>query len=113
MLISAKEGYTEICLELLDHGANIEHHDMGGWSALMWASYKGRNTTVTLLLEKGADVNTHGNYHVSSLLWAAGRGYTYIVKQLIAYDAKVNVGDKVEKLKFFNFLTFFSKIQLF
>ena len=61
----------------------------------MWATYKGRTSTVTLLLARGADVNAHGNYHISSLLWAAGRGYTEIVKELLAYGAKVNVGDKV------------------
>ena len=63
----------------------------------MWATYKGRASTVTLLLQRGADVNAHGNYHISSLLWAAGRGYTEIVKELLAFGAKVNVGDKVRR----------------
>lgn len=67
----------------------------GGWTALMWATYKGRSPTVTMLLGRGADVNAHGNFHISSLLWAAGRGYPDIVKDLIAHGAKVNVGDKV------------------
>lgn len=61
----------------------------------MWATYKGRSPTVTMLLARGADVNAHGNFHISSLLWAAGRGYPDIVKDLIAHGAKVNVGDKV------------------
>lgn len=61
----------------------------------MWATYKGRSATVTMLLAHGADVNAHGNFHISSLLWAAGRGYPDIVKDLIAHGAKVNVGDKV------------------
>lgn len=61
----------------------------------MWATYKGRTTTVMFLLSRGADVNAHGNFHISSLLWAAGRGYPEIVKELIAHGAKVNVGDKV------------------
>lgn len=61
----------------------------------MWATYKGRSTTVKMLITRGADVNAHGNFHISSLLWAAGRGYSEIVKDLIAHGAKVNVGDKV------------------
>lgn len=61
----------------------------------MWATYKGRSATVTMLLARGVDVNAHGNFHISSLLWAAGRGYPDIVKDLIAHGAKVNVGDKV------------------
>lgn len=67
----------------------------GGWTSLMWATYKGRSATVTMLLARGADVNAHGNFHISSLLWAAGRGYPDIVKDLVAHGAKVNVGDKV------------------
>lgn len=61
----------------------------------MWASYKGRTATVTLLVSKGADVNAQGNYHISALLWASGRGYAEIVKELLAHGAKVNIVDKV------------------
>ena len=70
----------------------------GGWSALMWAAYKGKANTVSLLLSKGADVNALGNYHISSLLWASGRGYAEIVKDLLAHGAKVNLGDKVNRV---------------
>ena len=69
--------------------------EQGGWTALMWATYKGHTEAATLLLEHGAEVNAHGNYHISSLLWGAGRGHVDIVKALIRYGAKVNVGDKV------------------
>jgi ankyrin repeat-rich membrane spanning protein len=69
----------------------------GGWTALMWATYKGRSEATALLLDRGAEVNAHGNYHISSLLWAAGRGYVDIAKDLIRHGAKVNVGDKVFK----------------
>jgi len=67
----------------------------GGWTALMWATYKGRSEAAALLLDRGAEVNAHGNYHISSLLWAAGRGYVDIAKDLIRHGAKINVGDKV------------------
>lgn len=69
----------------------------GGWTALMWATYKGRSEAAALLLDRGAEVNAHGNYHISSLLWAAGRGHVDIAKDLICHGAKVNVGDKVFK----------------
>lgn len=32
----------------------------GGWSALMWAAYKGRVEVTRLLLEKGANPNITG-----------------------------------------------------
>lgn len=28
LICAAKEGHTDICTELLDHGADIEHRDM-------------------------------------------------------------------------------------
>lgn len=32
----------------------------GGWTALMWAAYKGRTDVAQLLLEKGANPNITG-----------------------------------------------------
>lgn len=99
---------------------------MGSWTALLWASYKGKNhvapsflnfkpifpqklirlftfiisghtQVVELLVERGADVNAHDNYHISSIHWASGRGHANIVKILLQNSAKVNKGDKVSK----------------
>lgn len=39
-------------------------YSQGGWSPLMWASYKGHEDIVALLLEKGADVHAHGNFNI-------------------------------------------------
>ncbi|VTJ92030.1 Hypothetical predicted protein, partial [Marmota monax] len=46
--------------ELLKCGVNLEHRDMGGWTALMWACYKGRTEVVELLLSHGANPNVTG-----------------------------------------------------
>ncbi|CAL4067998.1 unnamed protein product [Meganyctiphanes norvegica] len=67
---------------------------MGGWTALMWASYKGHSNIALQLLGSGSDPNTQGQHHMSSLVWAAGRGHTEIVQGLIQHKAKVNIGDK-------------------
>lgn len=32
----------------------------GGWTALMWAAYKGRVEVTTVLLEQGGNPNTTG-----------------------------------------------------
>lgn len=79
---------------LVEHGADIEHRDMGGWTALMWAAYRGHSDIVAYMLDKGADIFAHGNYHLGSLLWAAGRGHTEVVRLLVRHGAKINVGDK-------------------
>lgn len=36
LLCAAKEGHTAVCLELLDHGANIEHRDVVSLHRLMY-----------------------------------------------------------------------------
>ena len=67
----------------------------GGWTALVWACYKGHMDTATVLIDKQADVNVHGQYHVTPLMLASGRGHTAIVRLLLDHGARVNVGDKV------------------
>uniref|UniRef100_A0A4W6BRT7 Kinase D-interacting substrate 220b n=1 Tax=Lates calcarifer TaxID=8187 RepID=A0A4W6BRT7_LATCA len=79
-ICAAKEGHVDVVKELLENSAYIEHRDMGGWTALMWAAYKGRVEVTTLLLEHGANPNTTGQYSVYPIIWANG--------------AKVNCSDK-------------------
>uniref|UniRef100_A0A672LST3 Kinase D interacting substrate 220 n=1 Tax=Sinocyclocheilus grahami TaxID=75366 RepID=A0A672LST3_SINGR len=67
----------------------------GGWSALMWAAYKGRVEVARLLLEKGANPNITRQYSVYPIIWAAGRGHAEIVQLLLQHGAKVNCSDKV------------------
>ncbi|WAQ99559.1 KDISB-like protein [Mya arenaria] len=88
------DGYLEICIELLERGADIEHREMCNWTALMWASYKGRTEVVQELLDREADPNVKAEHNMSCLCWAAGRGHTEIVTALIEKGAKVNSTDK-------------------
>lgn len=41
LLCASKEGYLDVCRELLDHGAEVDHRDIGSWTPLLWAAYKG------------------------------------------------------------------------
>ncbi|KAK3576078.1 hypothetical protein CHS0354_014082 [Potamilus streckersoni] len=65
-----------------------------GWTALMWACYKGRENVVHELLDRGANPNVKAEISMTCLAWAAGRGYTEIVKALLQKGAKVNITDK-------------------
>lgn len=84
LISAAKEGHVDVVKELLENSAYVEHRDMvrhthsqaigadqgqrsfigllfqGGWTALMWAAYKGRVDVTLLLLEHGANANTTG-----------------------------------------------------
>jgi len=44
-----------IAAQLLDHGADVNAQDAGGWSALMFAARRGDLALVSLLLDAGAD----------------------------------------------------------
>ena len=39
--------------------------DVGGWTPLIWACYKGHSKVVETLIRHGADVNSRGLHHVS------------------------------------------------
>ena len=39
--------------------------DMGAWTPLIWACYRGHPQVVETLIRHGADVNSRGMHHVS------------------------------------------------
>ncbi|CBY42731.1 unnamed protein product, partial [Oikopleura dioica] len=96
-LISAsKFGNIEVVRELLEHGAKQKSKDdeiceMGEWSAITWAAYRGHGKVLDALLEKPGtrgDPNFNGldhgaSYGVTPLLWAAGRGHLEAVEVLL------------------------------
>ena len=44
--------------QLISYGVELDRRsNRGGWTALMYAAYVGRDTVVNFLLESGADVN--------------------------------------------------------
>lgn len=53
-----------ICIVLIEIHLSFPHTvyvpTQGGWTALMWAAYKGRTDVADLLLEKGANPNITG-----------------------------------------------------
>ena len=43
----------------------ITGNDIGAWTPLVWACYKGHPKVVETLIRHGADVNSRGVHHVS------------------------------------------------
>ena len=57
LILAVLGGNIEIVRHLLNHGAEINHRNYQGHSALQYACSKGKKDIVELLLERKADVN--------------------------------------------------------
>jgi uncharacterized protein len=56
LIEAAKAGNASAVKQLLETGADVNHLDKDGWTALNWAAGKGDLEMIRLLLEHGADV---------------------------------------------------------
>lgn len=75
-------GHTHIVKRLLDHGANINHQDSDGRTALSVAALCAHNggytKVVSLLLDSGAFVDHEDKDGMTPLLVAAFEGHMYL-----------------------------------
>lgn len=64
LLLEYTDRYTDLYFFLVKTCLFCPHivfvPTQGGWTALMWAAYKGRTDVADLLLEKGANPNITG-----------------------------------------------------
>ena len=57
LIIASLAGFTTIAEILLEHGANIEHRDHAGWTAIDHASYRGHISLAKALSKATADLS--------------------------------------------------------
>ena len=53
--------------DLVDAGVDVNAAGKDGWTALMWAAFKGHRDVVRLLLQAGANVNATDNYGLTAI----------------------------------------------
>ena len=87
----AYDGDAAKVRNMLEKGANVNHRDKFGGTALMNASLNGHGTIVKLLLEKGAKLDLQSSDGWTALMMASKRGHEAIVKMLLANGANVNI----------------------
>jgi ankyrin repeat protein len=76
-----------IIVELLvRHGANPNHRDRDGWSAIHWAAEEGHQEIVSFLLDHKANPNVVSSYGTSPLHCAANGGHHLIVSSLLSRE---------------------------
>lgn len=84
---AACEGSTDLCLLLLENGAESEARAADGTTPLKAASAKGRTEVVKLLLAKGCSPNQRDVYEATPLVYSAFYGHTEVVELLLAAGA--------------------------
>ena len=84
-------GKSDVLRYVSSFGANINHVDNHGYSALYWASKQGNLAVVECLLQRKANVNLTDTDGWSPLRMAAKEGHVAIVKCLIQNGANVRL----------------------
>ncbi len=77
-------------IALLERGADVNHANSSGDTALIYAAFYGHTDIVRLLIEHGADVNHVNNIGNTALIAAARCGHVNIVGLLMEAGAGVN-----------------------
>ncbi|MFY9309466.1 MAG: ankyrin repeat domain-containing protein [Bacteroidia bacterium] len=84
---------------LIDNGANINHQDRNGYTALHFAAQEKRQECAELLIGKGADINLQDIYGNNPLFTAVfnSRGDTRLVKLYVQNGADLDQTNKYQK----------------
>jgi hypothetical protein len=91
LMAAANNGHLDICLLLIDKGAQLEAKDGDGWTPLHCAAYRGHIEIVRLLCDHGADVEARDRWGKRPLHEAVWYGHFSVVKELIEErNANVN-----------------------
>lgn len=75
-------GSSACVAELLKAGADPNHTESDGWSALHWAARKGHEQVCELLLQYGAKIDAKDKGCNTPLDWAESRDYTTVATAL-------------------------------
>ena len=84
---------------LIANGANVNHQDRNGYSALHFAAQEKNATAATLLLDEGASLEL-ADIHGNTPIWAAvfnAKGNTSLVKLYVQRGAHLDVVNKYQK----------------
>jgi ankyrin repeat protein len=91
MHVAAREGYTDILLLLLDHGAAVDGRGLSGQTPLHRAAWSGRVDAGQCLLDYGADINAQSDDKGTPLFLAAIHGHVDFIRILLERRAAIDV----------------------
>jgi ankyrin repeat protein len=98
LMLAVVQGNEQRVRELVAAGAPLDLVDVGGWSALYWASLQGYVRIAKLLLDgkyegKGADINLQVNGGCTPLMRACFYGHEAVVRLLLERGAIASLRD--------------------
>jgi len=94
---AAREGRLEMVAFLVAHGADIQHRNIQGSSALYLAIERHHRGVATFLIEHGADANAPGRSGDTPLAVAAFGGDEPTVAVLLEHGADARIADRTGK----------------
>lgn len=120
-MLAARSGDTSEVKRIVSSGAKLDEQSRYGWTALMFAAWKGRTESVRILLDAGADPNIFsdsvpsqfetvtGHPRSSALQEAVRNGHLSIAKILIEGGAAIDPGSvalagRTGDIKFLSYL---------
>ena len=86
---ASDNGHHTIIPLLLEAGAQIDAQDNDGYTALIWASYKGIEAAVRELLKGNPNLDLKTEYRETALDWARKNNYQSIVDLLVDHERSV------------------------
>ena len=97
LMLAAINGLNDMVLAFIEHKADSNIQNEGGYTALHWAAFWGYNEVVISLLKNGVtDLNIKNNIGYTALHVAARKGHNEIVIELLKNGATdVNIKDKI------------------
>lgn len=94
LILAAEKGDSAEIARLLDAGADINHRNVFGATALTVAACEGGLEACRTLLTRGANPNIPDFKNRTPLFWAAHKGHTDIVIELLGRGYILNENDK-------------------
>uniref|UniRef100_A0A3B5KX80 Tetratricopeptide repeat, ankyrin repeat and coiled-coil containing 1a n=1 Tax=Xiphophorus couchianus TaxID=32473 RepID=A0A3B5KX80_9TELE len=91
---AAGRGRLEMCVFLLEHGAELEVPNRRGMVPLLSAAKHGHTQVAELLLKKGSDINIGDKQGRTALILAASEGHAATVELLLAKGASMSSTDQ-------------------
>jgi ankyrin repeat protein len=92
--LASRENHYDVARLLINRGANIEHQDDNGRTALLWASRYDCLDVAELLIHCGANIEHQDNVGRTVLLHASYHNRFGMIILLLDHDANIGHQDK-------------------